>query len=65
VWRLFREKELRTEHFSDDQGRCVMNKAGRQRFYAFYEANAGSSRRLLRRYGHALARRCQSACEVG
>jgi CRISPR-associated protein Cas1 len=64
VWRLFRERELRLEHFSDDQGRCLMNKAGRQRFYAFYEANAASVRRLLRRYGHALAKRYHSAYEI-
>lgn len=64
VWRLFRERELRPEHFSDDQGRCLMNKTGRQRFYAFYESNAASTRRLLRRYGHALAKRYHSAYEI-
>ncbi|WP_031431750.1 CRISPR-associated endonuclease Cas1 [Methylomicrobium agile] len=64
VWQLFRERELRAEHFSHDKGRCVMNKAGRQRFYAFYEARAGSARRLLRRYGYALARRYRSVYEA-
>lgn len=57
VWQMFRERRLRAEHFSDDNGRCQMNKAGRQCFYAFYESRAGSARRLLRRYGHALAKR--------
>jgi CRISPR-associated protein Cas1 len=64
VWQLFRERELRAEHFSDDQGRCLMNKTGRQRFYAFYEASAVSVRRLLRRYGHALAKRYQLVYEA-
>jgi CRISPR-associated protein Cas1 len=64
VWQLFRTRELRAEHFSDDKGRCVMNKTGRQRFYAFYEARAVSARRLLRRYGHALARRYQGVYEA-
>lgn len=54
VWQLFRERQLRPEHFSDDNGRCQMNKAGRQCFYAFYESKAGSARRLLRRYAYAL-----------
>lgn len=58
VWQLFRERQLRIEHFSADNGRCQMNKAGRQCFYAFYESRASSARRLLRRYGYALAKRC-------
>jgi CRISPR-associated protein Cas1 len=57
VWQMFRERQLRIEHFSDDNGRCQMNKAGRQCFYAFYESRAGSARRLLRRYGYALSKR--------
>jgi CRISPR-associated protein Cas1 len=63
IWQLFRERQLRVEHFSKDNGRCLMNKAGRQIFYAFYETRAGVARRLLRRYGHALAKRYQSAYE--
>jgi CRISPR-associated protein Cas1 len=58
VWQLFRERQLRVEHFSDDNGRCQMNKAGRHCFYGFYESQASSPRRLLRRYGYALAKRC-------
>lgn len=59
VWQLFRDRTLRVEHFSDDSGRCLLSKAGRKHFYAFYEANSGSARRLLRRYSHALAKRFQ------
>lgn len=59
VWQMFRERTLRTEHFSDDSGRCLLNKAGRKHFYGFYESNCGAARRLLRRYGHALAKRYQ------
>ncbi|MEI6335146.1 MAG: CRISPR-associated endonuclease Cas1 [Methylococcaceae bacterium] len=60
VWQLFRERQLRPEHFSDDNGRCQMNKVGRQCFYGFYESQAGPARRLLRRYGYALAKRYQA-----
>lgn len=64
VWQLFRERELRLEHFSDDNGRCLLNKTGRQRFYAFYESHAASARRLLRRYGYALGKRYQLIYEA-
>jgi len=64
VWQLFRERTLRPEHFSNDNGRCLMNKTGRQRFYAFYEARAAAARRLLRRYGHALGKRYRLAYEA-
>ncbi len=57
VWKLFQERQLRPEHFSDDNGRCQMNKAGRQIFYSFYESQVAPARRLLRRYGYALAKR--------
>jgi len=59
VWRMFRDRELRIEHFSDDNGRCLLNKPGRKSFYGFYESNCDPARRLLRRYGHTLARRYQ------
>jgi CRISPR-associated protein Cas1 len=59
VWWLFRDRTLRIEHFSDDNGRCLLNKAGRKHFYGCYEANSGPARRLLKRYSHALAKRCQ------
>ncbi len=60
VWQMFRERQLRSEHFSDDNGRCQMNKAGRQCFYGCYESQAAAARRLLRRYGYALASRYQA-----
>lgn len=63
VWQLFRERSLRPEHFSYENQRCLLNKSGRQRFYAFYESQAGPARRLLRRYGYAFARRCVEVYE--
>jgi len=57
VWRLFRERLLRADHFSDDNGHVLLNKSGRQIFYAQYELFAKPVRRLLRRYGHALSQR--------
>lgn len=61
VWQLFKDRQLRPEHFSNDVGgRCQMNKTGRQIFYGFYESQAGPARRLLRRYGYALAKRYQA-----
>ncbi|MCK9607776.1 MAG: CRISPR-associated endonuclease Cas1 [Methylomonas sp.] len=64
VWQMFRERELRQEHFSADNGRCLLNKTGRQRFYGFYESHAGAARRLLRRYAHALNKRYQLVYEA-
>ncbi|NOT11618.1 MAG: CRISPR-associated endonuclease Cas1 [Methylococcaceae bacterium] len=57
VWQLFRERVLRPENFSDDNGRTILNKAGRQRFYAEYELFTKPVRRLLRRYGYLLSQR--------
>jgi CRISPR-associated protein Cas1 len=57
VWRLFRERLLRPDNFSDDKGGIILNKTGRQRFYADYEIFAKPVRRLLRRYGYLLAQR--------
>lgn len=60
VWLLFRDRILRVEYFSYENGRCLINKIGRKHFYGFYESNSGAARRLLRRYGYALARRYQA-----
>jgi len=57
VWGLFKDKILRADHFSDEQGRCQLNKAGRKNFYAMYESFVHPVRRLLRLQGHRLARR--------
>lgn len=59
VWELFRERLLRSEHFSEEQGRCLLQKAGRNCFYAFFESRVKPLRRLLRRYAYVLARYCQ------
>ncbi|MCX7084636.1 MAG: CRISPR-associated endonuclease Cas1 [Methylococcales bacterium] len=65
IWQLFKNKQLRPEHFSDDVGgRCQMNKVGRQVFYAYYESQAGPARRLLRRYAYALVKRLSDATTV-
>jgi CRISP-associated protein Cas1 len=34
VWELLRSRTLREEHFSQDNGACLLGKAGRQSFYA-------------------------------
>ncbi len=65
VWQLFKDRQLRPEHFSSDVGgRCQMNKAGRQIFYGFYESQAGPARRLLRRYGYDLAKHYQALNKI-
>ncbi len=56
VWSLFRRRLLRKEYFSQDQGRCVLNKTGRKCFYAQYEVFMHPVRRLLRLQGYQLAR---------
>lgn len=56
VWSLFRERMLRPEHFSNDNDRCLLNKAGRKCFYARYELFVQPVRRLLRLQAHRLAR---------
>jgi CRISPR-associated protein Cas1 len=49
IWRLFRERELRREHFTIDKGACLLGKAGRERFHAAWESYASAPRRWLRR----------------
>lgn len=56
VWRLFRERTLRADHFSQDKGACLLGKAGRAAFYQDYEAHAAAPRRLLLRQCRILAR---------
>jgi len=56
VWRLFAERDLRAESFSKEQDACLMNKHGRQTFYARYEELARPLRRMLRRYALVVAR---------
>jgi CRISPR-associated protein Cas1 len=48
VWRLFNERELRSEDFSQDQNCCLLGKAGRYRFYSAYEQQLKPLTRALR-----------------
>nr|WP_256325514.1 CRISPR-associated endonuclease Cas1 [Nitrosomonas ureae] len=59
VWQMFYDRHLRLEYFSDDNGRCVLHKAGRRHFYEFYESHCDAMRRLLRRYRYALVKQYQ------
>ncbi len=56
IWEWFRERQLTKEHFSEEQGGCLLNKAGRKLFYAGYESRVHPLRRLLRLQGFQLAR---------
>ena len=57
VWRLFADRELRSEDFVVDNGACLLKKEGRALFYARYETVAPPLRRLLRRFGLVVVRR--------
>lgn len=48
VWTMFRNRELRAEHFRIDQGRCLLGKAGRGRFYRGFETLLPELTRSLR-----------------
>lgn len=50
IWGLFRENLLRIEHFSTNDGACLLNKAGKQHFYSAYYQKVLGLRKLLRRY---------------
>ncbi len=56
VWYLFRNKLLRSSHFTQEKGGCLLNKSGRKIFYAHYESFVLPVRRLLRLEGHKLAK---------
>lgn len=51
VWRLFRERVLRVEHFHAHAGSCLLGKAGRREFYLAIEP-------LLEETGRRQSRRC-------
>jgi CRISPR-associated protein Cas1 len=61
---LFCERALRAEHFSDDNGQCLLGKAGRERFYAAWESYAWTPRRWLRRHCAALAAALRSPVDI-
>ncbi|MCA3176812.1 MAG: CRISPR-associated endonuclease Cas1 [Burkholderiales bacterium] len=56
VWQLFRQRNLREQHFTLDKGRCLMGKAGRAIFYECWEARQRTWQRCLRLQTQALAR---------
>lgn len=49
VWDLFRQRVLRKEHFTSDQGRCLLGKAARREYYERLEPVMASASRTLRR----------------
>ena len=55
VWDLVRQRQLRESDFVLDKGACLLAKAGRQTFYAGYEAWVPPLRRYLRRACYRLA----------
>jgi CRISPR-associated protein Cas1 len=58
VWRQFRDRGLRAEHFgADGAGACLLGKAGRAHFYAEYAP-------LQQRLGAALARQARLAARA-
>ncbi len=63
VWELFRSRDLRADHFTQDQGACLLGKGGRGLFFQAYEGQAGPARRLLRRQCRILARHLQNEGE--
>ena len=56
VWELFRSRTLRAEHFRQDKGACVLDKAGRAHFYERYETLLRPASRVLRHYCRILVR---------
>jgi CRISPR-associated protein Cas1 len=53
---LFRTRILREEHFNQDNGACLLGKAGRAHFYAEFEKFAVAQRRHLRRLARAVVK---------
>lgn len=48
VWELLRQRQLQYEHFSFDQGACLLGKAGRNLFYAQWQTVSRQWSRWLR-----------------
>lgn len=63
VWTLFRERVLRPESFAMDKGACLLQKAGRARYYQAWEDASPPVRRCLWRQCRALARALRQAGE--
>jgi CRISPR-associated protein Cas1 len=56
VWRLFRQRRVRLEHFRTHAGACLLGKAGRAVFYEEFEALSADCVRRLRRACRSLVR---------
>ena len=55
VWEQLRSRGLREDHFTHDKGACLLGKAGRQHFYASWDAYAAPWRPWLRGQTRRLA----------
>jgi CRISPR-associated protein Cas1 len=62
---LFRAGVLRADDFRRDGAACLLGKAGRQRFYAAFEAQAERPRRVLDRLCRLLVRELRGRVEIG
>jgi len=60
IWHLFRSRVLRPEHFTCDKGSCLLQKAGRARFYERFEEFLHPTANRLRGYCRLLARALRS-----
>jgi CRISP-associated protein Cas1 len=60
VWEMFRSRGLRGEHFTVDKGACLLEKAGRARFYERFKPFLDSAANRLRGYCRLLARALRS-----
>lgn len=56
VYRLFQDRSLRVEYFKYDNGACLLQAAGKQRFYESYRQKAPAFRRLLKQYAREAER---------
>ncbi len=54
IWRLFRDRVLRDDHFTVDRGACLIGKSGRRVFYGAWQAESESHQRWLRRNARKL-----------
>lgn len=50
LWQLFKNRILRAEDFIKKEDACLLNAAGKQRFYEAFHEKVSSTRLLLRRY---------------
>ena len=59
VWKLFRDRRLRKQHFSQDEQGCRLGKAGRGEFYTAWRIQEQRYRRLLKRLTMITVRRLE------